>query len=162
MQILWCFLLLFKYDLHRTKHSKFDLTGVQTHNLRIMNSTFHDPKTPVLTTVPSRASYFAIQERCLLSRGIWLKVCTVAFSWVLLRLEPSSALVVFQACMIDAPTHSPNMNSPVRSLATHLPMTTNCTIFTHLPLCLYSLLPAYELSCTKCCEFCGGFAPCLE
>ena len=37
----------------RTKYLKFDPTGVWTHDLWIMNSTFHVPEMLVLTTEPS-------------------------------------------------------------------------------------------------------------
>ena len=48
---------LFKYDLDRnTICPKFDPTGVQTHDLQIIGSTFHVPGTLALTTELSRTS----------------------------------------------------------------------------------------------------------
>ena len=41
----------FKYNLDRnTTHPKFDLTGVRT--FEIIDSTFHDPETLILTNEP--------------------------------------------------------------------------------------------------------------
>ena len=37
-------------------HHKFDLTGVQTHDLQIIDSTFHVPDALALTTEPSGTS----------------------------------------------------------------------------------------------------------
>ena len=36
-----------------TEHPKFNLTGVRTHDLQVMDSTFHVPETLALTTEPS-------------------------------------------------------------------------------------------------------------
>ena len=44
----------FKYDLDRsTVHARVDPTGVRIHDLQIINSTFHIPRTFTLTTEPS-------------------------------------------------------------------------------------------------------------
>ena len=40
-------------------HPKFDLTGVQTLNLQIMDSAFYVPETLTLTTEPSGALFYA-------------------------------------------------------------------------------------------------------
>ena len=43
----------FKYDLHRsTSHPKYNPTGVRTHDLPTMDSTFHVPEMLTLTTEP--------------------------------------------------------------------------------------------------------------
>ena len=47
--------LRFKYDLDKsTTHPKFNLTGVWTHDLQIMDSIFHVLGMLALTTEPSR------------------------------------------------------------------------------------------------------------
>ena len=48
----WHFWL--KYDRQKYYTPKFNLTGVQTHDLQIMDSTLHIPETPVVITEPSR------------------------------------------------------------------------------------------------------------
>ena len=41
------FYFWFKYNLDTSiTHPKFGLTGIQTHDLQIMNSTFHVPEMP--------------------------------------------------------------------------------------------------------------------
>ena len=49
--------LWFKYSLSRSSiHPNFDLPPVQTHDLPIIDSTFHVPETLTITTTPSGSS----------------------------------------------------------------------------------------------------------
>ena len=57
------FFFCFKYDLDSsTMLPKFNPTGDQTHDLQIMDGTFHAPENLVLTTEPSGTFFF--QKKC--------------------------------------------------------------------------------------------------
>ena len=74
--MIMIFLLKFNFD-ERTKHPKFDLTGVRTHDLQIMNSIFHIPETLVLFTDPSRT--YTSSLGCIVCLQFSIKWSNIAF-----------------------------------------------------------------------------------
>ena len=78
----------FKYDIHRSTtctHPKSDLTGDQTHDLQIMDSTSHAPEIIVLTTEPSGTSCIwqtFLASYLLISTVLWSRTSfTLSRSW---------------------------------------------------------------------------------
>ena len=57
------YLFWFKCDLDKsTTHPNFDIIGVQTHDLQIMDSVFHVPETLVLITESSKTFQIYIES----------------------------------------------------------------------------------------------------